>query len=680
MKITTKFMLALAMVGSLFLTSCKDYDDDNYNNALISSKLLADALQKQIDDLNLALEQKKCTCPEILHNANQNLKDGLAALANGDLQSMKDQILANNQLALLAENDSIAICMFFGTDNTKDALDKIAKGATLKGLNDALADSCKMLLDSVTHVAQNVKVLGDSIGAVDAAYKAADEILGNKIDSLGKIVDSLADARAKQITGVIVQQVYNPAFGSVNGLMSNIQSNVLVVYNGEIAAATKFPMAFADAQQITVKAGAIKNDSNKIYVTINPNTVDFTGFKALSLVNSQDEECAMKITDLKKSDAVLMSGWTRAAENGFYEANVTLPEGADQSKLNLTFDNKAIANAAKDLVQNHNGASVKEMASQLLKAIDNINGIEALGIKCAWADKYGDHAVYSNYNLAAVAVKPLGFTALDGVDTDQYFDKAKNFINKTYKKVVDKICDNLDATKKDYVEKLAARAITKIDYSGTNVIVTVNTKDDKGNVISTLVTALETAGATKVSDSEYSLPLSITDSNAIVTAVAANDIYNLTQMANDLIKTINDYEAKLQGTKITDKLISYVDKVKKVFDKAKDQILKPQLFINSDKGFAFAGIEGAASVATGSVELVPTTTTLGVVTPVYKKYIRVKDASNNVILEKIYNGEDKAGKNIVLSGLTKGQKYTVDYSALDFEGKEVANTYAFIYE
>lgn len=511
MKITTKFMLALAMVGSLVLTSCKDYDEDNYNNALISSRLITDDLQKQIDDLTAALKKvKECNCPadmqdlkdQVTEQTQQQINTALEALKTGDMKTMGDQIInLNNQAALvngMLGNDSTFICQYYGATSLKDALDKLGKGEILsyqkfKQLVDtkadsariykALSDSCKSMLDSISSVAKQVLINKDSIAlldgkteAIEKAYKQADALLNKRIDSLvnvcdslglliddlGLRVDSLEDARAKQVTGIIAQQIYNPAFGAYNSLVTNAQSNMLIAYWGVNNNYTEFPSIEDANETIEVFPGKLVNEganAGKLYVTINPNTVDFTGLKnCLKLVNSQDEECAMKIGELKKSDKVLTLGLTRAAGNGFYEAGVNLAESdVENPKLKMTIDAKSLAKVAKNVASNRDKASILEMANEAAKALLEANSLEAQGIKCSWKDMYGEHAVYSNYNIAALAVKPLGFNTVDAIfaENGKYWsvvNKTKEMITKTTQKVAKKAVNEIN--KQFMIDKL----------------------------------------------------------------------------------------------------------------------------------------------------------------------------------------------------------------------------------
>ncbi len=294
----------------------------------------------------------------------------------------------------------------------------------------------------------------------------------NRMDAVEKKVDNLIKSLNKLVTGIIVQQVYNPAFGSYNSLATNLQTNILVAYYGQATDANSFPLDEAyTGRPVVVRAGApLLSDGGKanagtVYLTFNPNTVDFTGFSNLTLVNSQDQESAVKLGTFKKSDAVLTSGYTRVEGNGFYEAPATIDmTGLTNPNVHLDIDKSAVKTALKDLAAVKNGATAKIALKDFAKvAIDVVQAmkLEALAVKCPWKDQVWnestksydevEHAVYSNYNMAAVAVQPLGFNSVDAVFDKEgngffwrAYDQIQNLVTKAAKKVGKKIADQID--------------------------------------------------------------------------------------------------------------------------------------------------------------------------------------------------------------------------------------------
>lgn len=597
-KITTLFF-ALSVVGSLSLTSCKDYSEDDYNTQMTVMQGMKDDLQQQINDLTTKfLSIKECTCQQVTITKNNDgtytisNKDGVSVTVPADAAE-KPQADANGTYIIGADGKKIYIPMFVkengkvyiqigtekyevgapGNEITIDGnkitikvgdktweFDKTAgtgttfeydetsktytagdgdKKITLPAGNYELKDNGdgtvtiivggqsatlvkKPVEVSVVEedgntviVVKNYKADGtldsekrvtipngdptpgtDISGIIKDLYgeggSAAEPKEGslfyrmdkqealtrdyqemkNRLSAVENRINDLMKSLNKLVTGIIVQQVYNPAFGSYNSLATNVQTNILVAYYGQATDANSFPLDEAyTGRPVVVRAGApLFSDGDKanagtVYLTFNPNTVDFTGFSDLKLVNSQDQESAVKLGTFKKSDAVLTSGYTRVEGNGFYEAPATIDmTGLTDPNVHLDIDKSAVKTALKDFAAIKDGATAKIALKDFAKvAIDVVQAmkLEALAVKCPWKDQVWnestksydevEHAVYSNYNMAAVAVQPLGFNSVDAVFDKEgngffwrAYDQIQDFVTRAAKKVGKKIADQID--------------------------------------------------------------------------------------------------------------------------------------------------------------------------------------------------------------------------------------------
>lgn len=267
--------------------------------------------------------------------------------------------------------------------------------------------------------------------------------LQNQVATLQNRLDLL-------VTSLLVQGTFNPLFGNFS-LPIGIQSNMVVNYYGQsLKDDYSFPnapeaatvdtkdvltadeLAVLQASGLTaysVKNGAmLMNPSlGKVYMTINPNNVDYNNVE-MSLVNSQDVESPVKLENLRPSDAVLTFGYSRAANNGFFEADAVVDEtNVEEAALHIDQSLKtSIKNILKDGRNN-----LRSNVVALMKAVyDQFNGfLPAYGLKAAWSveekvlDENGndtgktitkDYATYSNYNIAATTFKPLSFGFLYG--------------------------------------------------------------------------------------------------------------------------------------------------------------------------------------------------------------------------------------------------------------------------
>ena len=395
---------------------------------------------------------------------------------------------------------------------------------------DALSDSiakvrtdCQSLLNKALDEV-NVKIDGKAdkvyVDSINTDLKAADKKLQKQIDSLALQMDTvkvrldsleskvskLEDARLKQVTGITVQQVYTPAYGSYNSLLTNTQTTLLVGYYGTASKEVIFPKNVNDPaiEKIEIQKGMsliAEGDDNagRIYLTIDPREVDFNGIKeGFALVNSLGKESALKLGVVKASSKELVNGYTRgggeSVSKGFYEIPVSLTEDAVKNpELHLNIDKSAIKTALSDLVKSKTKAdgkmALKEIATVAMKTINDMK-LPALGMECAWNDAYGEHSVVSAYNMSGVAVQPLGFESLDGffAENGKYWDvyaRAKNLSSSVAKTLGTKIANaiknsaNLDGIKgtiSDLQDKIKALHFEKLEYDGKQVLISTTVK------------------------------------------------------------------------------------------------------------------------------------------------------------------------------------------------------------
>ena len=152
-----------------------------------------------------------------------------------------------------------------------------------------------------------------------------------------------------------------------------------------------------------------------LYVTVNPNTVDFSG-QTLTLENSAAEKSAMTLSPLQPSDFRLSFGWTKAGnDNGFYEAKAYVKEN-DVTKLRARVDFGALKDVAKDLLDNKNGIDLTQLVTTIYTSFSDV--LDANAVKASYNSyvyengvptKSVTHSVFSNYNLALTSIKPLSY-------------------------------------------------------------------------------------------------------------------------------------------------------------------------------------------------------------------------------------------------------------------------------
>ncbi len=726
MKIITKIMLALMVVASFSLASCKDYDEDNYTNAMV--------------DFNKLLDQQKADMTKAITELQSDVAKNAATI-----KTLNDQINSTDGIkAQVLKNQQVIADL----SSSVDALKNSEIPALQTRLDDIyiLAKADSLCIEDLYDITDD---LAGEISKVTDLPEAVDE-MSDRIDALEDRVEALEDARAKQITGITINQVYNPAYGSYNSLATNVKTNMLVAYYGTANSGISFPSV---DPKYTVKSGATllgdEGNAGTLYLTINPTDVDFDGFTGLKLVNSQDEECAIKLGDVTPSSKTLTSGYTRAASssNGFYEVPATLAaEDLNNSDLHLNIDKSGIKTALKELITTSSKAEAKVALKDIAKvAFTTAEALQlpAQGVKCSWKDTYGEHSVVSDYDMTALAVAPLGFYSADGLFEEggaywRSYDKVKTLISNTATKITSKISTQLK--NKLNLDKLSADIsniqgklthINDISMDGTSCIINTDvtipafdvpisldvTVGDQnvtveGQTVTTSVNVPTTynseTGNWNYEDKEISVVIPGTtvpvegqtihiEKTITVAAQTASVTIDITDQINDIfgsllgdvngafhnvnslmdalsgslddvntmLDAINNLESSLNSASYLSTIYSYMDKLANGVAKVTPKLFKPVLLVNSDKGFGLAGFKGAPSTVSGNVTVYPTTYSAELLAPIFKKYIRVNGA----------NGQLVTSKSLDITSQLKSGSNTVEFYALDYLGNEYSASY-----
>lgn len=266
-------------------------------------------------------------------------------------------------------------------------------------------------------------------------FKDADKALQDQIDSLKQDIANILGTLKKQISGIIVQGTYSPVFG-YGSLPLGIQTNILAAYAGKAVADVQFPSAmksFDNGSIITeadlawlesngmmpasenITAGQLlfndaKGNAGKMFLTVNPTNVDFSGTD-FKLVNSKGDESRIQLSTLEASNEVMTFGWTRGTKvgtessNGFYEVEATIAKD-DALKMQPDFDKAGFKSAVKSALDGQVRLGVKEAARALY---NSLQPVQRFGVKAEWTDTIGARSVTSAFDVAAFSIEPLGF-------------------------------------------------------------------------------------------------------------------------------------------------------------------------------------------------------------------------------------------------------------------------------
>lgn len=582
------------------------------------------------------------------------------------------------------------------------------------------------------------------IAEIEKALKDLDE----RLTKLETTVENLKnDVLKKMITGIVIQGTESPVIGYFNTPF-DLRANMLAAYYGETTKAVKFPvktntedlvdasMAFTARNmevmggfdQTTIPAGrfvsqvdgAEEGNAGTLYLTVNPNTVDFVGV-TLDMETSKGTASPIKLSPLAYSDRELTFGYTRSADNGFYEAKATLAVG-DIDAAKMKIDYTTLEDEAKDVIKNKDKASVLTFGAALMNSVKDV--MPAYGVKASWTDatEGTTHNVFSEYGLATTAIKPLSYAFLKDFKANlPGEEKLQNLLNKLFNKINTTI--NLDLP--DFSDVSINFGTINIDEITSKITVNFQyvLQDADGNPLYILVTNKagqlewywvggdQTAVYYNPSDGSYYYAngtvvefqqLTI-DKNIDV------DLYNTlkdiidkvndqwTSAKNDLNKMLNEMQKmnninnQINAT-ISDikndikselsKLISRAyNKLNSIFSSVPNRALQPVLVAKTgDKVRMLSRSLITPTKVSGSLTLYPTSYSLELLAPAYKKFVAVTDvwnadgteaaasvgqaANGGENMKKVIDSE----KSCTLNGQA-GYIYEISYSAVDYHGK-----------
>ena len=697
-----------------------------------------------------------------------NLKDlsdeAAKALALAKEDSVRiDKLASDHQDSITEINKQISLLNGKYDNLQLDVNAAKADAAAAKKQADSLFNETKRLIDSANQVA--MAHINDTLAVtkqeLETAFKAADEALSEKIDSLdaalNSLLNKLSDRMYKMVTGVIIQGTENYVTGSVNTPF-DISSNVLAAFYGsnKTGVNVTFPMGTgpgysscyvrpeeatgftpliageavlaADATAMYEESDVYGGNAGRLYVTVNPSSADMSGLQC-SLVDTRDDAAAGygTFTLNKCNDRQMKFGWTRSAEtNGFYvaNANVVDPQAA-KADVNV----ETLKDVAKDVLNKVTKSgtsrlSIAEAVSTVYKELNNKLVAYAVKIPGTYVDSLGvehERNIYSQYKLAATAVKPLSYATLkDGlskqipmlptleskgiiIDMDQFkwtpisemdsievtveLDNYPDINNITIngdpvvdvdvtqpQAVITKVYENKSTGVRYNEDELPAGANLN-DYYLVDISVTVKDADvklgnfDFSNVKVTIGTKTETMKV-KVPMDDFNAM--IRDINDQVGGMLDN-VTSVAEKLNNAVQGVDNYINRMN---------SYIQKINNKLRNINSLLQITLMYETSNGGYAQVNAVNSASAATqmslngkteGAILLKPTSYTAEMFAPALKKYVAVTSAPSAAAQNFANAGENM---NKVLDGRCREVMfqanqpglYEITYSAVDFYG------------
>jgi hypothetical protein len=245
-----------------------------------------------------------------------------------------------------------------------------------------------------------------------------------------------------EVTSLSADQVVNPMF--TFNTPFDVKANILLAYFGEKAKRDIYFPRGAEEPIVWKGDNIIEGTGNagKLYVTVNPSSVDFSG-KTLKLMTTGGDESPVELTPLEASTKNL--SFLSRGENAFYETYATIP-AEKIAKAYVSWepeDMEGFKDQIKEIL--HRSDRNKEQLINLFNTIYNLiiqNNIPAYRLQAAWGE---NNYTYSEANIAAVAIKPLTF-AFDLETEAQYDGDAITALEKLEGKVV-KIVSKSESTR-----------------------------------------------------------------------------------------------------------------------------------------------------------------------------------------------------------------------------------------
>ena len=677
------------------------YDDTEVRNLITNLTTKLGELAAKVDD--------KATKKDL-----QDVSDRVKALEANDkkqddaIAELKDKIgkLSATDTGLQAAIDLI--------NNTTIPELKSDFETKVSAANAAAAEAKSLAQQAQTKADQASADAAAAKTAADAAAEKAQNLYDqakNAIDATNLTVSNLENATvdmvAALLTQVIIQSTYSPAVGEF-ALPLDVQANTLITYYGNNSEAFEFPTrnssyfynaseaenipaAAISGKQVTIPAGTIidgdgaEGNAGKLYVTINPNTVDATGVQ-FALVNSQGTKSPVQVGKATSSDRELTWGYTRATGNNFYEIPATITKD-ELSNCTFNVERTGLRNAVKNLIKNRTQtkSSIKALAKELAQFVyENMNGVAprlALSTSYKVGTKESNKRSLNNVtemSIMAGAFKPLGFGAFNDVhmETVPGLERVEklisNFINSI--QINNVKIEGISNKTIDHVESIGQ--ISKA-ADGTYVI-TVTVKATDGS---------EATGTVDITDQINNLIGTINTETVSNMDDAVAKFNEAIDAYNDIITEINggvSVDLSSQKASYISKIDSYLDKVNGRFtywfNRVVGASLDPcMLFFGAD-GNVHRLISGNAGVRVkgSSIRLVPTTYTYELLAPAYKKFVTVTNANvSGTNLGKVISGDTR---DVTITGLKSGHTYNVLYEAVDYNGKVSARQYKIVVE
>ena len=542
---------------------------------------------------------------------------------------------------------------------------------------------------------------------VDNAISDASTALRGEISALETKLttqlNSLFNAMANEVTGIVVNRFYSPILGSYKDMMGT-EARFLGAYFGYAEKEAKIGGESINPDDLLLDDS--KDNAGTIGVYINPANKDFSGL-TFKIVDSQGNVTPF-IATATKNDKVEHYGYTRAGAESttpnYYLLKVSVdPNRLDEVKTWTSSDVESLKGVAKNVLNKlkdrSNNLNLTEIANTLYKTFNNRLTEYHLALEQELTDGTNKsmNVTIADKDFAATVIKPLSYNFLSGGINYDIKDiptlESKGLYIKTDNLKWSNLGHINDMTQNIEIEIPDASTMTidgnRVEITATGAIVW--TKDEHGNEVKNNINDLKgvnvnvngitfKSGAIKYENKTQvvSVTVSMAQFNNMIDQINSQ-VGNMLGTVTDLANKVNGFVSNIDGNFIN-RVNSYIHKCNYWLDNA-NKFLQPAMFATD--GNNWVKLPTIASGATyvkmtngkANVLLLPTSYTLEYIAPAYKKYITVKDPSGTTVtgenIGKVISGNiHKAGFTATKEGV-----YTITYDAVDYTGGDVSKTF-----
>ena len=570
--------------------------------------------------------------------------------------------------------------------------------------NDAVVESNKTEIENLrnnfanyvekSYLTSNYYTKAEVDNAITNASNALEGMISALETRLTTQLNSLFNAMANEVTGIVVNRFYSPILGSYKDMMGT-EARFLGAYYGyaEDNAVIGNEYIYADDDEPLLDDA--KDNAGSIGVYINPANKDFSGL-TFKIVDSQGNVTPF-IATATKNDKVEHYGYTRAgAENttpNYYLLKVSVdPNRLDEVKTWTSSDVESLKGVAKNILNKlkdrNNNLNLTEIANTLYKTFNNRLTEYHLALEQGLTDGKNNslNVTIADKDFAATVIKPLSYKFLSGginydIKDIPTLESKGLYIDTSSLKWTD-LNHIADINQTVWVDVPDASTMTidkkkvHITANGELQWVDPNNRtsiDDLKGVKVNVNGITFDAGAVKYNTTRQAVTVNVSmaEFNNIIDQVNSQ-VDNMLGTVENLANKVNKFESAIDGNFIN-RVNSYIHKCNYWLDNA-NKFLQPAMFATD--GNNWVKLPTIASGATyvkmtngkANVLLLPTSYTLEYIAPAYKKYITVKDPSGATVtgenIGKVISGNiHKAGFTATKEGV-----YTITYDAVDYTG------------